>query len=396
MKWRVFVVQRNDDGSWRLLVRVAKVFKSRSGVVRARWNCLGYCDIYPTGAYSLDEEMVIFKKLMPHELFCRLPLTTKELEGGWSYRPPVEPLSYDYKMVPREQDSMLIRGEMDAPYEKAHGNESRRQYHFSLERGLVEKVIYESRRSGEPVRDRRTVELTSVSQWDVESMRRLSLEATDYFAAYKEWIRLRGDADWAHTASAAESKVQMARERLAEGREKAQTGFVKSIYDANLEEHDASLEWLLDYAGRREKLFADATDFSTSWQAPNFDGTETFRLSDRRGKIVVLDFWGTNCEYCVLMAPQIEQLAEEYREKGVVFLGMFDRHDSNDELVKRTEDERAQFLIKKCIPRADDFGSWGHCKPLRAPRARLWIPSRHGAESVWCRERRFIWGIPLI
>lgn len=51
------------------------------------------------------------------------------------------------------------------------------------------------------------------------------------------------------------------------------------------------------------------------------DGTE-HRLADYRGKVVVLDFWGTWCRGCVTNIPMLQELADKYEARGVVFLGI--------------------------------------------------------------------------
>jgi len=62
-------------------------------------------------------------------------------------------------------------------------------------------------------------------------------------------------------------------------------------------------------------------------QAP--DGF-TGRSKDLRGKVVVLDFWATWCEPCVRAIPHMNQLAEDFRDKGVLFLAVTD--DDEDRL----------------------------------------------------------------
>jgi peroxiredoxin/outer membrane lipoprotein-sorting protein len=51
---------------------------------------------------------------------------------------------------------------------------------------------------------------------------------------------------------------------------------------------------------------------------------EAVRLSDLRGKIVVLDFWATWCSPCRLSMPTLELLSRQFKDKGLVVLGIDD------------------------------------------------------------------------
>jgi thiol-disulfide isomerase/thioredoxin len=59
--------------------------------------------------------------------------------------------------------------------------------------------------------------------------------------------------------------------------------------------------------------------------APDFTGTSltgaAIKLSSYRGKILVLNFWGSWCAPCRDEAPTLEVLDEQYSSKGVAFLG---------------------------------------------------------------------------
>lgn len=59
--------------------------------------------------------------------------------------------------------------------------------------------------------------------------------------------------------------------------------------------------------------------------APDFTATSLtgtpIRLASYRGKVVVLNFWGSWCDPCRGEAPTLAVLSEQYRSQGVSFLG---------------------------------------------------------------------------
>ncbi len=65
----------------------------------------------------------------------------------------------------------------------------------------------------------------------------------------------------------------------------------------------------------------------TRGPAPDFaiqsyrDGS-TFRLSEQRGKFVVVNFWGSWCPGCRDEAPELQEVWERYRDDGVIVVGI--------------------------------------------------------------------------
>lgn len=66
--------------------------------------------------------------------------------------------------------------------------------------------------------------------------------------------------------------------------------------------------------------------FSSGEKALDFIVTDlkgkTIKLSDLKGKVVVLNFWFTKCGPCVVEMPSLNNLVTEYKDKDVVFIAI--------------------------------------------------------------------------
>ncbi|PYI54977.1 thiol-disulfide oxidoreductase ResA [Paenibacillus flagellatus] len=73
-------------------------------------------------------------------------------------------------------------------------------------------------------------------------------------------------------------------------------------------------------------LFAEENIPREGSTAPDFslqglDG-KTYRLSDLRGKPVMVNFWGTWCEPCAREMPAIQRQYDKWKDQGLVVLGL--------------------------------------------------------------------------
>ncbi|HXF41002.1 MAG TPA: TlpA disulfide reductase family protein [Blastocatellia bacterium] len=81
---------------------------------------------------------------------------------------------------------------------------------------------------------------------------------------------------------------------------------------------------------------APSASVPDDFNIPTIDGG-TIKLSDYRGKVLVMDFWATWCPPCRQETPQLARLAKENRERGLEVIGMHidDRgRSSRDEIRK--------------------------------------------------------------
>jgi cytochrome c biogenesis protein CcmG/thiol:disulfide interchange protein DsbE len=78
-----------------------------------------------------------------------------------------------------------------------------------------------------------------------------------------------------------------------------------------------------DYRARPEVVDAPAPDF----ELPLLEGAGSLRLSSLRGRVVVLNFWASWCSPCRLEAPDLQAAWEDYRHRGVRFVGVDELDD---------------------------------------------------------------------
>ncbi|WP_339683661.1 M56 family metallopeptidase [Gimesia maris] len=76
------------------------------------------------------------------------------------------------------------------------------------------------------------------------------------------------------------------------------------------------------------------------WEIVAWSDGRTRKLSDLRGQVVVLDFWGLRCSGCVASIPAQKRLARKYKEQGVVFLGIHTADGEMSQIKKLLQSEQ--------------------------------------------------------
>ncbi len=82
------------------------------------------------------------------------------------------------------------------------------------------------------------------------------------------------------------------------------------------------------FAQREYKIMALKGKQMPAFTLTALDGTKMTNQS-LRGKVVVMDFWATWCGPCKAAAPKVQKMHDEWKNKGVVVLGMntWERND---------------------------------------------------------------------
>lgn len=90
-------------------------------------------------------------------------------------------------------------------------------------------------------------------------------------------------------------------------------------------------------------------DRSQDIKAPDFTlatiSGETFKLSDYRGKVVLLNFWGTWCPPCRKEIPDLVNLQEKYQRDGLEIVGITLNSGSASDIKKFADKKNMNYTI---------------------------------------------------
>ncbi|MBI3723015.1 TlpA family protein disulfide reductase, partial [bacterium] len=93
------------------------------------------------------------------------------------------------------------------------------------------------------------------------------------------------------------------------------------------------------------KALAEKPLFDYDFDLKTLDG-KTLKLADLKGKVVIVDIWGTWCPPCRAEIPHFVKLYEKYREKGLEIVGIACERTDDDETSKVVEKFAAEHGIK--------------------------------------------------
>jgi thiol-disulfide isomerase/thioredoxin len=258
------------DGSWRLLFRWT--IHIDGTVVRD----VGRIDLMPDG-----------------RLVGSNPAGYRQDLGPWRQVPP------DREGAERDGDVWRFRTETGA-------------WAFDAARGRPVRVDAET--SGDGQRETRTTTFREVVRRGAKWIRTAERESEDVIDTLRQGeLRYRG------------ARI----ERIESGHAAAKAALVSLLDPTTLPELRGPVEDALSRleavarARRKdaERLGPLLDVPSPSWRLKDLEGME-HALDDYKGSVVVLDFWESDCGFCIDAMPQVSALAERLKGRPAVVLGM--------------------------------------------------------------------------
>jgi thiol-disulfide isomerase/thioredoxin len=80
------------------------------------------------------------------------------------------------------------------------------------------------------------------------------------------------------------------------------------------------------------------------------------KMTDYKGKVVILNFWATWCGPCKVEIPSFVELYAKYKDKGLVVVGV-SIDDSPEQLQSFMKEFRMNYPVLQMKPEVEDF--WG-------------------------------------
>jgi thiol-disulfide isomerase/thioredoxin len=325
-RYNVWVVAANPDGSRRVLIRQAVSFpKSAANPVAREDVVLGYCDVFPDGRYERNDSFGL--RLNPASVLPQLPRNAAELAKGWVAHNKYMDETTRYRPLPAQSDAkaFVFEADRDSTLNPIYGLTFHDVFTFDRTRGLVEKLETTSTQEyGIQGKGLGTLTLKEVKTHPADWVKRFAAEGAVYFAAGKAYR----DATENRSKSLAERKaaIEQAPAGLKAARAKLTLPEWQKQLDRLLADHDLLGKLLLQDVENQVAMLGKP---AAEWATTDLDG-KPCALKDYRGKVVIMDFWYRGCGWCVRAMPQMKQIAEHFKDKAVVVLGMNTDQDEKD------------------------------------------------------------------
>jgi thiol-disulfide isomerase/thioredoxin len=122
------------------------------------------------------------------------------------------------------------------------------------------------------------------------------------------------------------------------------------------------------------KLSIDKSQFR---KAPEFKGITSYintnqtKLSDLKGKVLLVDFWTYSCINCIRTLPYLVDWNQKYSDKGLVIVGVHSPEFEFEKNINNVKQAVTRFGIKYPVLLDNDHGTWNAYQNSYWPRKYL-------------------------
>jgi len=113
-------------------------------------------------------------------------------------------------------------------------------------------------------------------------------------------------------------------------------------------------------------------------QAPELVGISGYlntdsnlKISDLKGKVVLIDFWTYTCINCIRTLPFLTEWDRKYRDKGLVIIGVHTPEFEFEKKRENVEDAIKKYNIEYAVVQDNDYATWSAFRNRYWPRKYL-------------------------
>ena len=284
------------------------------------------CDLFPDGRITSNETLADLT-IQPGTLFPRLPIDRHELAKGWvdDRVDGFEHCNFSAEPPDVSKTTWAIRETSQMGWDKIYRFTWRAKYFFDLRSNSIERVELENTQgSSIEGKGTETVRRVAVSNHDQQWAKNFADDADRYFAAMREY---RGSL---REAGLHLKNVDDNAARAEEVLKKARAAVTDITFTEQLD-HE-----LAGHSGQVKEIKVDLKEIAAvksqpplEWKLDDLNG-KSHTLKEYQGRVVVLDFWYRGCGWCIRSMPDVQRLADDFKEQPVQVLGMNIDKDEND------------------------------------------------------------------
>jgi thiol-disulfide isomerase/thioredoxin len=310
--WRVTVVGRNPDGSSRVLIRQA--VKQDNHETKA----VGGFDVTPQGkATSISG---FNPRISTEGVLPLLPADAREAATQW--KTDVEWNGSVTTFTPEtgraaQPGLFVFTGVQDSAVNKIYVSTHQTMFYLDREKGVLAKTESQySQGYGFNQTGMATFRLEKDETIEPARAEELGKEYVVLFDAERKSSELLGRIS--EEPENAGKLFTEATSVVADAAKRVKEPEVVKQFEDKTKAQEQYRQYMLDDAKRLAGILNKP---AADWAAVDLDG-KPWSMQALRGKVVVMDFWYRGCGWCMFAMPQVKQLAADYRDKGVVVLGM--------------------------------------------------------------------------
>jgi thiol-disulfide isomerase/thioredoxin len=321
--FQITVVRENANGSRRVIIRSASSY-NQQGYQSPEQVSLAYADVFPDGTVLPNASLGM--KVDLSTAFPPLPKDAEQLQKGWSQPNEAKLQTTNFKA--RESDApgdFVFAAAVEGVLNKIYQTTYEYTYHFDRAKGMISKVhsTY-SQDYGFHQKGVGTTKLESDQMIPAAEIATLAADFDLFFNASGKYEEMMADVN--KHPEHAEKTLADAKEMLIKARTDVKTADASKELSRMIASHDQYATYAKESAGKFKEILNKP---APTWESTDIDG-KPLKLADLRGKVVVMDFWYRGCGWCMYAMPQVIKLSEEYKDKGVVVLGMNTDRDEKD------------------------------------------------------------------